>query len=261
MNQDEIYLEKDGHLGWIMFNRPDVRNAMTWHMYDRLESLANEVEADDDIKVVVLRGVGGEAFVAGTDIRQFTDFSSGADGVDYEVRIDRVVERVERIAKPTIALLEGFCVGGGATIALACDFRYATPALKFGAPIARTLGNCLSMANISRLVDLLGVARTKEVLMLGTLADADTALHAGLVNALHPAERIEDAVRQVAERLTQNAPLTLNAVKEAVRRTQAHRRLPAEGGEDLIRSCYGSQDFRNAVRSFLDKTPHQWRGN
>lgn len=260
MATDELLFHKDGKQAWITFNRPKVRNAMTWAMYTRLEEVCEEIDADPDIRVAVLRGAGGQAFVAGTDISQFAEFASEQDPLDYEQRIDRIVGRVESLSKPTIALLEGYCVGGGAAIALACDFRYATPDLQFGIPIAKTLGNCLSMANFARLVDLLGPARTKEVLMLARLLGADEARTAGVVNDAFPAEAIESEVRAVANTLTGLAPLTLRATKEALRRIQAHRRTPPEDGEDLILSCYMSEDFREAVKAFTEKRRHQWLG-
>lgn len=256
----ELLFEKQGQLAWVTFNRPQARNAMTWAMYEGLVAACDRIDADPEIRVAIFRGAGGKAFVAGTDIGQFTAFDRPEDGIAYEERIDRIIDRLERVQKPTIALVEGFCVGGGATIALACDFRFATPALKFGVPIARTLGNCLSMANIGRLVDLLGPARTKDVLMLARLVEAPEALAAGVVTEVVAADQIEARVLEVAETLCGHAPLTLRAVKEAVRRTQDHRRPAPEAGADLIGSCYTSADFKGAVRAFLEKRPHTWTG-
>jgi enoyl-CoA hydratase len=260
MSDDELLYRKDGHQAWITFNRPHVRNAMSWAMYSRLEELCEEIDGDPGVGVAIFRGAGGGAFVAGTDIRQFGEFRSERDALEYEQRIDRIVSRVERVSKPTIALLEGHCMGGGAAIALACDFRYATPELHFGVPIAETLGNCLSIANLQRLVDLLGLARTKELLMLARVLGAEEARAAGVVNAVFTAERIESEVRAVAERLSDLAPLTLRATKEALRRIQARSRSPAEEGEDLIVSCYMSEDFRAAVKAFTERRRHRWTG-
>lgn len=260
MEPDELLFRREGHLAWITFNRPAARNAMTWAMYDRLEAVCAELEGDPEVAVVILRGAGGEAFVAGTDIGQFRDFREPADATGYEERIERVVGRLEALPKPTIALIEGACVGGGAALALACDFRYATPGLKLGVPIAKTLGNTLSVTNLARLVDLIGAARTKEVLMLARLLDAEEAQAAGAVTDVLPAERIEAEVRAVAERLAGLAPLTLAATKEGIRRVLAERRPPLAAGEDLVRRCYMSEDFRSAVRAFTEKTPHQWTG-
>lgn len=258
--QAEVECAREGRLAWVTFNRPEVRNAMTWGMYDGLERLCAELEKDDSVDVVVLRGKGGEAFVAGTDIKQFTQFDDAADAIDYERRIDRVIERLETLQKPTIALLEGFCIGGGAAIAMACDFRYATPELKFGIPIARTLGNCVSMNNIARIVGLVGAARAKEVLMLARLLKAEECYNAGLVTQIFAAQVIEEEVRAVADKLSSFAPLTLKACKEGIRRVQANQR-PAPGmDDDLISLCYTSQDFRNAVDAFIHKKTHTWLG-
>lgn len=257
---DELVYEREGRVAWLLFNRPQVRNAMTWGMYDALERTCHELNEDPDIDVVVLRGVGGEAFVAGTDIKQFSAFSEAQDALDYERRIDRVMATLESLKKPTIALIEGFCIGGGAAIAMACDFRYCTPDLKFGVPIARTLGNCVSMSNISRLVDLVGPARAKEVLMLASIVKADEAKQAGLVTDVIEHQDIEGEVRKVIGKLQSFAPLTIRASKEAIHRFQKYH-VPADGqDEDLIALCYTSQDFHGAVDAFINKTPHTWRG-
>lgn len=260
MSDEHVLFEKDGAQAWITFNRPKVRNAMTWAMYARLETLCDEIDADDEIRVVVLRGAGGQAFVAGTDIGQFQDFETGDDALAYETRIDRIVGRLETLTKPTIAMIEGFCVGGGAAIALACDFRYANPALRFGIPISKTLGNCLSMANFARLVDLLGPALTKDILMQARLIEADEATSVGVVNAIYEDDALQSQVQAVAERLTRRAPLTLRATKEAVRRIQVARRIDPAEGEDLIVSCYTSDDFHGAVDAFMNKRSYEWQG-
>lgn len=257
---DELLHERIGRVAWLTFNRPRVRNAMTWAMYDALERHCRELNDDPGVDVVVLRGAGGEAFVAGTDIKQFAHFTEAQDALDYERRIDSVIGGLHALNKPTIALIEGYCVGGGAAIAMACDFRYCTPDLKFGIPIARTLGNCVSMTNVSRLVDLVGPARAKEVLMLARMIGADEAKLAGLVTDSFAADSIEAEVGRVIERLQGFAPLTLGACKEAIHRVQVARQ-PAEGSDvDLISRCYTSQDFRGAVASFINKTPHSWSG-
>ena len=139
---------------------------MTFAMYDRLVEHCEAVDADDDVRVMVLRGAGGKAFVAGTDIRQFADFKSAQDGLIYEARIDEVLDRLEAVRKPTVALVDGFAMGSGLAISAACDLRVITADAKFGMPIARTVGNCLSMANYARLADALGAARLKEVIFL-----------------------------------------------------------------------------------------------
>jgi len=168
----------------LTFNRPEARNAMTWEMYEALVAACDRVDRDDAIRVLILRGAGGKAFVAGTDISQFRSFRDREDGIQYGERLDHVLDRLERVAKPTIAQVQGVAAGGGCAIALACDLRVATPASTFGIPIARTLGNCLSGATYSRLVDALGPSRAKDVLFTGRLVSATEAHALGLVNRL-----------------------------------------------------------------------------
>lgn len=254
-----LYETRDG-VAWLGFNRPESRNAMTWAMYDALSLHCDRIREDASLHAVVLHGVGGEAFVAGTDIGQFENFREPRDAIAYEQRIDAVVGKLEALEKPTIALLEGACVGGGAALALACDFRYATPSLKFGVPIARTLGNTLSITNVSRLIDMLGVARTKEALMLGTLFDAEQASACGLVNAVIDPDDIHAEVAGIAEQLGRRAPLTLQASKALINRVLAHRRLAREASDDWVTACYMSDDFKAAVNKFLHKTPFEWKG-
>lgn len=259
-DSEEILLERHGAIAVITFNRPHAHNALTWNMYDRLVEFCDEVDRSADIRAVILRGAGKLAFVAGTDIGQFQAFQRPQDAIAYEQRIEHVLDRLERVHQPTIAMLRGYCVGGGMSLAVACDFRYAAPDLRMGVPIARTLGNCLSMSNYARVLDLVGPARAKELIMQARLLTADEALRLGLVNEVAPADALEPRVREIAEGLTQLAPTTLRATKEAIRRIQARRRIEPREGEDLIVACYMSEDFRGAVRAFLDKRTYTWLG-
>ncbi|MFP4136735.1 MAG: enoyl-CoA hydratase [Halomonas sp.] len=260
MSDQPLIVRREGHLAWIGFNRPESRNAMTWEMYDALEACCEDLAEDDAIQAVVLHGVGGEAFVAGTDITQFAHFATPEDAIGYERRIDRVVGKLEALPRPTIALIEGACVGGGAALALACDFRYCTPSMKFGVPIARTLGNTLSMTNVSRMVDMIGVALTKEALMMARLFGAEEARQAGLVNAVFEAEVIHAEVAAIAAGFAKRAPLTVQASKALVGRVLEQRRAAAEAGDDWVTACYMSDDFKAAVDKFIHKTPFEWTG-
>lgn len=260
MNQGKVHYLKEKGVAWISFDNPESRNAMTWEMYDSLEKNCKEADNDPDIFAVVFRGCGGEAFVAGTDIKQFANFDDPEDGIRYERRIDRIVSALESMKKPTIAMLEGFCVGGGAAIALVCDFRYSTPSLKFGVPIARTLGNCLSITNVSRFMDLVGVPKAKEILMTAKLIESQEACRIGLVNEVFEPEAIEEAVKKKAHEFSRRAPLTVQASKELIGRVQTHRRAQAHAGDDWIKVCYTSQDFKAAVDKFVNKTPFEWAG-
>jgi enoyl-CoA hydratase len=255
---DEVLVTRDGPVLTLTFNRPAARNAMTWEMYERLDQACEEVDADDAIRVFVLRGAGGKAFVAGTDISQFKVFETAEAGIEYERDGDRRIERLERVAKPVIAQIQGYAVGGGFRIAAACDLRIATPDARFGVPIARTLGNCLSMEAYSSFMDLFGPSRLKELVFTARLLPAEEARAAGFVHEVVPPEEIEAHVGALAARIAEHAPITLRVTKEAVRRIQAQRR--AGGGEDLIALTYTSADFREGVRAFLEKRKPVWTG-
>lgn len=260
MSTPHVDYAQTGPLAYLTFNRPEARNAMTWEMYQALVDCCDRVDAASDIQVLILRGAGGKAFIAGTDIAQFRTFRSGQDGIDYEQRLDSIVDRLERVAVPTIAQIAGVATGGGCAIAAVCDLRVCTPGSRFGVPIAKTLGNCLSAANYARFLDLLGPARLKDMLYTGRLLTADEALAAGLVNQIVPADAIDEAVRTLASTITENAPLTIRATKEMIRRVQAHRRLPPGEAHDLIALCYGSADFTEGIEAFLAKRTPRWRG-
>ena len=249
-----------GPIATLTFNRPEARNAMTWEMYDALVAACERVDRDDAIRVLVLRGAGGKAFVAGTDISQFQTFTHRDAGLKYEERLDAVLDRIERVVKPTIAQVQGVAAGGGCAIALVCDLRVATPESTFGIPIARTLGNCLSGATYGRLVDLVGPAAVKDLLFTGRFVDAAEAHALGLVNRIVAAGEIEDAVARLAAEIAANAPLTVRATKEMIRRVLARRRLPAGEDADLVELCYTSEDFREGVAAFLNKRKPKWIG-
>jgi enoyl-CoA hydratase len=252
--------ETDGPLAFLTFNRPEARNAMTWEMYEALVDACEQVDRDAGIRVLILRGAGGNAFVAGTDIAQFQSFTDREDGLKYEERLDHVLDRLERVSKPTIAQVEGVAAGGGCAIAFTCDLCVAAPGATFGIPIARTLGNCLSGASYSRLVDLMGPGAAKDMLFTGRLIPAAEAHALGIVNRLVAAGEIDRAVRSLAAEIAANAPLTLRATKEMIRRVLAKRRLAAGDDADVVEMCYTSNDFREGVTSFLAKRKPVWTG-
>ena len=250
----------DGSIAVLTFNRPESRNAMTWAMYDALVDACDAVDADPAVRVLVLRGADDRAFVAGTDISQFRDLRTADDALAYEARLDRVIDRLERVTKPTIARVRGVALGGGCVIAIACDLRICGPDARFGVPIARTLGNCLSAANCARLLDLVGPARLKELLFTARLLDAHEALAAGLATRVVDADTLDRVVTETAHTIAANAPLTISTTKELVRRLQTHRRIEPTMDHDLITACYTSRDFRGAVDAFLAKRPPVWTG-
>ena len=255
---DEILVARDGAVITLTFNRPEARNALTWGMYERLTEICEEVDADDGVRVLVLRGAGGQAFVAGTDIGQFLTFGGAADGLAYERDGDRRIARLEAVRKPVIAQIQGAAVGAGLRIAAACDLRIATPDARFGAPIARTLGNCLSADAYARLVDLLGPSRVTWLLFSARLLDAHDALVGGFVHEVAASDAIDARVQALAAQIAGHAPLTLRVTKEAIRRLRADR--PRTDIEDLIAEIYGSADFKEGVRAFLEKRTPEWKG-
>ncbi len=258
MTQELLYDKRD-EIGWIIFNRPQARNALTFAMYEGLAEICARVGATREVKALVVTGAGDKAFAAGTDIAQFQEFESGEDGIAYERKMDRILEAVERCAVPTVAAIAGFCTGGGAAIAAVCDIRIATTNAQFGFPIARTLGNCLSMANYARLAALIGPQRVKEMIFLAKLIDGPTALQTGLVSELVPdAAAVLARAQELARTMAAHAPLTLQVTKEALRRLQA--RLADDNIDDLIRLAYGSADFREGMAAFLGKRAPKWSG-
>jgi enoyl-CoA hydratase/carnithine racemase len=255
---DHVLVKRDGPIVTLTFNRPEARNAMTWEMYQRLYDTCEEVDADESIRVLVLKGAGGKAFVAGTDISQFTRFEGAEDGLRYEREGDQRSGRIARVKKPVIAQIQGYAVGGGLAIAAGADVRIATPDARFGAPIAKTLGNCLSMKTYAKFMDLIGPSRLKEMIFTARMLSAEEALAAGFVHEIVPADRIEARVREQAEKIASHAPITLWVTKESVRRLQESRTLPDD--EDLIRKTYGSADFKEGVRAFVEKRAPHWTG-
>lgn len=258
MSEDLIYQSRDG-IARVTFNRPHARNALTFAMYDRLAEICAAVERDRTIRVMIITGAGDKAFAAGTDISQFRAFSTPEDALAYEARIDRAIGAVEKCRVPVIAAIAGACTGGGAGIAAACDLRLAAANAKFGFPVARTLGNCLSMGNYARLSALIGPARVKEMIFSARLLDAEEAHAIGLFTEIAgEPELLMPRAEALAKTVAGHAPLTLQATKEALRRLQP-KIAPGEG-EDLIVMCYMSKDFREGMEAFLMKRAPQWRG-
>ncbi|OLC55869.1 MAG: enoyl-CoA hydratase [Chloroflexi bacterium 13_1_40CM_4_68_4] len=243
---------------WLTFDRPAARNAMTFDMYDALKAAAERTNADASVRALVITGAGG-AFVAGTDIAQFADFRTAEQAYAYEERMDGVLGALEAVRKPTIAAIDGATTGGGLAIACACDLRIATSRATFGMPIARTLGNCLSLANLLRVSSLIGIARTKELVFTARIASSDDALFLGLVNeVVVDGTALVARVTELARTMAGHAPLTMWATKEGLRRIR-DRMLP-DAAHDLVALCYTSEDFREGVRAFIEKRKPVWRG-
>jgi enoyl-CoA hydratase/carnithine racemase len=256
---DDILFEVREGIGHVTFNRPQARNAFTFQMYERLAEICEEANKDPAIKAMILTGAGDKGFASGTDINQFRAFKTPLDAIDYEARNDRVLGVLEQCRVPTIAAITGACTGGGAGIAACCDLRIGTTTTKFGFPIARTLGNCLSMANYGRLAALIGPARVKDIIFTARLVEAREAAALGLLNeVVEDVATLQRRADELAKLVANHAPLTLRATKEAMRRLQP--RLSGDEGEDLILMCYMSKDFREGLDAFLTKRPPQWSG-
>jgi enoyl-CoA hydratase len=253
VDEDLLYEVQDG-IGLVTFNRPAAHNALTFEMYDRLGEICGEVRLGGAVKALIVTGAGGRAFGAGTDISLFQDFATAEQGIAYEARMERMFAKLERCPVPTIAAIPGVCTGGAAVIAAACDLRLATPQLKYGFPIARTLANCLSAANIARVALLTGVGRAVDLLLTTRLIGAQEALAIGLVNELlETPEAMMARARALGAQFATQAPLTMMAGKEVVRRMRAN--FGGIDDSDLIELCYGSADFREGLRAFLAKRP------
>jgi enoyl-CoA hydratase/carnithine racemase len=243
----------------ITIDRPAARNAMTLAMWDTLRDAALALDRRDDVRAVVITGAGGRAFVSGTDIAEFSGFAGPEDGIAYEARIEAVIAALEALRVPAIAAISGACTGGGVSIAAACDVRIGGPGTRVGVPIARTLGNCISLRNLARLAAVIGLDAAKALLLTARLADGVEAHRLGFLHELAPDDDgvLPQALR-VAGEIAQLAPLTLRVTKDMARRIRAATPLPDAG--DLLRLCYGSDDFHAGVAAFLAKSSARWSG-
>lgn len=253
-----VVVDLSGTVATATFTRPEAHNAMTMAMYDALADFCARVDSSPEVRVAVLRGAGGRAFVSGTDIAHFRDFAGAGDGIEYERRIDTVLARLEAVRVPTVAVVDGYATGGGLSIAAGCDLRICTPNARFGLPIAKTLGNCVSMAAYARLAALIGAGRILHLIHTAGFVDGAEAVRIGLAGELVDADALDSRVAELCTRLAGHAPLTMLASRTALRRLR-EQTLPPD--EDLISMCYGSEDFREGVTAFLDKRPPHWRGS
>ena len=255
---EELLFELRDGIGRVTFNRPRFRNALTFPMYQRLTEICERADTEPAMKVLILTGAG-EAFASGTDINQFRAFREPQDALNYDSYLDRVLQKLETCRVPTIAAISGACTGAGAAIAASCDLRVGTATMKFGFPIARTLGNCLSFYVLNLLSSLIGPARVKDIIFTARLIGPDEAAKIGLLTqVVEDVPALQRRVDQLALLIAGHAPLTLRATKEALRRLQAKNSL--ETDDDLILSCYQSNDFREGMDAFLNKRQPIWTG-
>jgi enoyl-CoA hydratase len=256
---DDLLYAVEGGIGLVMLNRPKARNALTFEMYARLGQICREAKLGGPVRVIIITGAGDKAFAAGTDISKFRSFKSGADGVAYEATMAREFDAIDACEIPTIAAISGACTGGGAAIAACCDIRIATSDMKYGFPIARTLGNCLSAGNLAKLISIVGVPRVTNMLLTAQLIEAPEALASGLVTELLPNHAALMArAMALAAQLATHAPLTMSVTKELLRRLRTSG--PSVEDADQIARAYGSADFHEGLEAFLAKRTPQWTG-
>lgn len=254
----QVSLEVFGNVAYIIFDHVAARNAMTVVMYQGLKSICEDLANNPNVRAVILRGAGGKSFVSGSDITQFANFQDGNDGVKYEKGIDSYLTPLAALPIPTIAVIDGMAVGGGLAIASCCDFRLATPGAKFGVPIAKTLGNCLSASNVAWLVAHLGINIVKRMLLLAEMIVAEDLVEQGYVLAIYEQDHLHHEAQMLAERLSKLAPITQKSSKLVLARLIKHN-LPF--CDDLISETYASADFKNGVASFLRGEPPVWTGH
>lgn len=256
-NIAQVTLEIRGNIAHITFDHVAARNAMTGGMYQSLRSICSDLALNPAVRVAILRGAGGKSFVSGSDIAQFASFKDGSDGIRYEQGIDDYLSPLATLPIPTIAVIDGMAVGGGLAIASCCDFRISTPDAKFGVPIAKTLGNCLSVGNIAWLVAHLNVNIVKRMLLLAEMVPACELEKQGYLLATYPQDDLSLEADRLAERLSKLAPITQKSSKLALARLIKNQ-LP--NCDDLISETYGSNDFKNGVNAFLNGKSPAWTG-
>ena len=259
MSVDLILVQRDEHIATVTLNRPEKLNAMTKPMWQRLGAVMEELSADDSLRCVVLRGAGGKAFSPGNDISEFeTDRSNSAQAKAYGAILHRTLTAIKSCRHPTVALIEGICVGGGMEIAALCDFRICGHGSRFGAPIKR-LGLVMAYPEISALQDLVGRSTALEILLEGRVFGAEEAKEKGLVTRIVPDDKVEEETYATAQRIAEGAPLVARWHKKFLDRLEDPKPLSPEELDEGY-ACYDTEDFAIGYKSFLDKVKPDFKG-
>ena len=256
---DHLLVERQGAVATVVLNKPQSHNAISIDMYRDLPAIMAELDADTSVKVVVLRGAGQKSFASGADISEFEqERSDAAKAKNYNEHVARAEQAIEGVSKPTIAMVHGYCIGGGAGLAMACDIRFADERAKFAVTPAK-LGLVYSLESSKRLVDLAGPSRAKWILMSGQQVQAERALQLGLFDEVYPVEELEKATYDFAELITTRAQFSVRAGKVMVQKVLAGQVRDDEATTELRNSSFDTEDFAEGVRSFLAKRPPAFR--
>jgi enoyl-CoA hydratase len=251
---DKMLSRKEGGVGYVIFNNPERHNAVSLDMWAATTDILESFRDDPEVRVVVVTGAGGKAFVSGADISKFESERSSMEAVKlYNVTVGKANATVAEFPKPTIAMIKGYCIGGGLGLALCCDMRIASENSKFGVPAAK-LGLGYAYPGLKRLVDVVGPAFAKEIFYTGRQFDVPEALAMGLINRAVPADDLEGYVKNYADTIAGNAPLTLKAVKFIVgQTTKDESQRDLAHANELVENCFTSQDYIEGRTAFMEK--------
>ncbi len=258
---DKMIAEKNGAIGWMIFNNPRLHNAVSLGMWEAIPKILDDFEADPDIRVIVSKGAGDKAFISGADISEFEELRASKDGVaQYDRIVDAATHRLQTSPKPTLAMIRGYCIGGGVEIALACDLRFAAESARFAIPAAK-LGLGYGHDGVKKLLEAVGPAAAKEIFYTARQFSGAQAVQMGLINRVLAEDELEPFVRETCESIVANAPLTINAVKRTIAElTKATVDVDRDLCEALVDRCFDSEDYVEGRRAFAEKRKPVFKG-